>query len=189
MRTTKRNSEITEGKDKEERNNENLWELRRACMKNAAGLWRESNLLFENKFYSRSFMLAFTALEELGKFLIVSDFITGVASKVELEEAFRNHNIKTAYLHGNVKIDLKEDLLDSNISTLIYDKNKFKQLFKIRQSATYVNMKEGFKPEEPKKEISKELAKKIIDKVQKEIEFIHFAEDLNGRIGSKALFK
>lgn len=158
-------------------------------MTNAIDLWKESNLLYDNGHYSRAFTLSFTALEEVGKFLIVSDYITGVASKTELEEAFRNHHIKTAYVHSNVQIDTTKDLLTANTATIIYDKEKFKHFFQARQASAYVDYKDNFEPTNPSTEITKDLAKQMIDKVQKEIDFIHYAEELNGRIGSKALYK
>ena len=174
-----------------ERDNPNLWELRKECWSNAINLVKESAILFENECYARAFMLSFTAMEEIGKYLLVCDFITGIVSLKELEEAFHSHHIKTAYFHNNVKIETKKrsGLFDSSILTMVYDKNKFKDFFELRNLSAYVNCDKNFKPISPDTQIGKELAEKMINKVTKEIDFIVFAEDLNGTIGSKALYK
>ena len=41
----------------------------------------------------------------------------------------------------------------------------------------------------PREAITHENAKKIIDRANEHIDYIRFAEEFNGRIGSKALFK
>ena len=49
-------------------------------------------------------MISYTALEELGKRLIVADYINDIVSESELKRAFYNHDIKMAYLHNNANL-------------------------------------------------------------------------------------
>lgn len=187
---TEKNKEQKDSQDKE-RENPNLWELRQECWSNSLDLVVDSVILFENERFARAFMLAYTAMEEVGKYLLVCDFITGIVSKEELQDAFHDHQIKTAYFHNNVKFTTKDKIGQFYTSdlTMVYERNKFKDFFKFRNLSAYVNCNDNFEPISPSKEIDKELAEKMINKVKKEIDFIVFAEDLNGRIGSKALYK
>ena len=54
----------------------------------------------------------------------------------------------------------------------------------MRQAALYASADNN-----PSEEITKANARDIIDRVNEHINYIRFAEEFNGRIGSKALLK
>src|SRR5437773_11997288 len=77
---------------------QSLLRLYRACLRNAGALLVEAKLLLAHRHYARAYALAFTAYEEIGKSQVVADFFEDVASKKELDDAFRAHNPKVAYV-------------------------------------------------------------------------------------------
>lgn len=171
---------------------DNLFLLRRACLKNIFDLIEESEILYKNRKYARSFALAYTAFEEISKFVIVSDFITGILSKKEFESAFKVHNIKAVY--GKVKIHIGQDiLLRNNVktsdATLMYNLDDAKNFLSFRNESLYVGISEAYKPLEPKTSYRATDAKNLIKIVQGRIMNIIDSERLNERIGTKALIK
>ncbi len=156
------------------------------CTNNINSLVQEAKLLFENGFYARSFMISYTALEELGKRLIVADYINDIVSESELKRAFYNHEIKLAYLHNNANL-IKNDT-GSYDAEIVYDLDKYGKWLKERNKSLYVDFREN-EIKSPIKEITKEYAQKILNYVYKIIKDTNFYEGFNGRIGSKAIYK
>lgn len=173
-----------EGKIESKPTNEKLWELINSCRKNVFELVQDSEILFLNTRYQRAYVLAFTALEELGKYLIVCDYYNGSVSKQEFEKAFHHHGIKPGYLFNNLEISENSPL------KIIYDEKKFEPYLQLRNNAMYVGWhKKTEVVNKPEEEIDKETAEYMITLVKKQFNSIQFAEELNGRIGSKALYK
>lgn len=166
----------------------NLWKLRSACAKNARRLLSEASLLIRNKHCERAFFLAFTALEELGKYLVVSDYITGVASEAEFRDVFRKHPTKIAYAHSNAQLELDKDGKVTD-AVIVYDKERFRLLTEHRNQSLYVGADASNTPLLPSACISDAYAKKMIERARQEFRQIMSAEALTERIGSKALYK
>lgn len=171
--------------NKEIKNEKELWVLLDTLKKNINSLVKESKILLDNGYYSRSFFLSYCALEELGKRLIVCDYITGILSKTEFDSAFRDHAMKIAYLHNNCQL-LKND--DSSLeATIVYDKDKFKSWLKERNKALYVGFNQLII--DPLKEVTSEDAQNIFAYLLKSIDDTNYYETVNERIGSKAFYK
>lgn len=148
------------------------------CHNNATGLLHEARLLYQNQHYARAVALGIAAWEELGKSQIAADYYSGVLLDVDYTEAFKNHRIKTAYL-------VRTGVIDGSGHFKIGTNPRIgNSLENIRQDALYVS--ENNDPHEAFAEADAEF---IIKRVSKHIEYINYAEELNGRIGSKGLFK
>ena len=156
-----------------------------ASMRNAAALVEQAELLLSHRHHARAFALAFTAYEEIGKAQLIADFFNDVVSEKEFEAAFQDHRLKAAYVSRVVALSL-ENLQDATIE---YDRTKVADLFLKRTQALYVDRGDGMSPIIPSETIDVTLAEKAISRVKEEIHSIQFAEYLNGRIGSKGLFK
>lgn len=154
-------------------------------MLNALDLLKEARILYKHRRYARAYALAFTAFEEVGKGQIVADFITGVASKEELQSAFRDHKLKAAYMGRQYVIRTK----NPQDVTVEYDVTKTKQLLIQRNAALYVNMSDDFLTQSPKQVFRAKHAMDTIKAVEEKIRFILYAERLNERIGTKAIAK
>jgi AbiV family abortive infection protein len=163
---------------------EKIWGLIGACWENVIDLIQDSEILFKKKRYSRAYALAYTALEELGKYLIVCDYYNGLVSKKEFEKAFFSHGIKPGYLFNKVEFSENSPL------KIVYDEKKYESYFQLRNNSMYVGW--DTKSEIVKKPIDhvdQSTAEYIINLVKDQVGSIRFAEELNGRIGSKALYK
>lgn len=186
MKTRKMKESASDKSDYAKRHAQWLWDLRKACWKNACDLLEEAELLFSKEKYSRAFFLGYTALEELGKYLFVCDYITGLVSEEEFRSSFSDHGNKIAYAHNNIMISTKED--GTHEFTLVYDKTKYKDWMVYRNNSLYIGLKEN-QILVPKIEISEELATKMIERAKNEKNHILTAEGMNEIIGSKAFYK
>lgn len=148
------------------------------CHKNAVDLVSDAEILLAAGKNARSCALAIMAWEELGKSQIAADYYSGVLTDREYKAAFTEHRVKTSYLNRAGAIDGKAML------TVAYNSTLGHKLEEIRQTALYASTKNM-----PREVITQENAKEIIDRVNEHIHYIRFAEEFNGRIGSKALFK
>lgn len=162
-----------------------LWDLRSACIGNALDLLKDARILFSNRRYARAFALAFTAYEEFGKAQIVSDFITGVCSRTEFDEAFRRHDLKSSY--NKRKIAINSDR--SKPPTVEYDTKDNESLFKMRMNSLYVDCGDEYKPLTPKARITSPIARQAIQQVNDYISRILQMEAFAERIGTEALAK
>src|SRR3989338_5268070 len=70
-----------------------------------------------------------------------------------------------------------------------YNPSDGRKYHKWRMESIYVDYSEDYKPQEPKKQFTKEDARKSIDFVQKEIKDILQMEYITERIGSKSFMK
>ncbi len=155
--------------------------LYRVCLSNAWDLLDEAEILAKNQHYARAYFLAFTAAEEIGKALMVADWIYGLVSQEEFILAFRNHKVKLSYLesvfsaaHGEPERD--QDALNQDVLR--------------RMASLYVGKSNEDTPILPTDQVSEELALEMIDKVRNYLISILSAEWLNApRIGTKALLK
>jgi len=60
---------------------------------------------------------------------------------------------------------------------------------RLRNDALYVAFEENLEPTAPRDVVTKEKAEDMIQKVRHNMEFITYAEWLNGRLGTKAQWK
>lgn len=183
MKTKSKQSSTEKGIS--QKNWKNILELYDACMSNAVDLLTEAELLYKNDYFARAFALAIIAYEEIGKGQIVADLFNDIVSKEEFEEAFKKHEIKSAYNSRQFTITTKP-IFTSHIE---YDKSKGKKYNMWRIAATYVDCSNDYKVQKPNKIITKENAHEAIDFVNKKINEIRKMEFITERIGSKAFMK
>jgi len=145
---------------------------------NSMDLLNEAKILLEKQSYARAVALAIMSYEELGKSQIAADYYS-VLPEAEYKKAFKRHE-KTSYVSRYAAIGSHEKVKHG----YYIDKNVAKTLEQIRQSALYVD-----ENNDPSENFTEEDATFIIQKVNEHHESIMHAEWLNGRIGSKALFK
>jgi AbiV family abortive infection protein len=157
---------------------ENVYKAYARCHNNAVALIADAELLFAAGRFARACALAIIAWEELGKSQIAADYHSGVLTETEYNAAFKEHRLKTSYLNRAGAIDGREFL------TVAYNTTIGHRLEEVRQVALYASADNN-----PSEKITKENARDIIDRVNEHINYIRFAEEFNGRIGSKALFK
>lgn len=152
---------------------------------NAIDLISESEILFKNNFYSRALALALIAYEELGKSQIAADYYSGVLEKEDYEKAFVSHHKKNSFAgrYKAIGINKEDDSVAEDLGFSI-NKKASNKLEKIRQDCFYVD-----ENNDPSEKFGKDEVEEVIHKVKDHIEYIQYAEWLNGRIGSKALFK
>lgn len=194
------NKKKKEGTVKSE-NRKNLLLLLRACRDNAIDLIKEAQILYDNECYQRAFALAYTANEEVSKGQIVADYISGVVSDEELKRAFKNHDIKAAYNNVEIVIgetlktetkvvhDGKELTVSIQDNTLQYDLSHSKGEFLARNRSLYVDFEKDYTPVIPKENFQSYEAEQMLSAVKERLSFIFYAEEFNGRIGTKALIK
>jgi AbiV family abortive infection protein len=156
------------------------YEVYSACLSNAEALLEEAELLFEHEHYARAFALAFTSYEEVGKSQVAADHLHGQVSDEVYQKSFTDHTLKAAYVVRNLVFPGPE---------FVYNKAAFKDLFGLRLSAMYVDVDEKEAPLLPSRVVSEDDARHMIDAVVRELSEIENAVLLNGRIGSKGLFK
>lgn len=166
-------------------NSKKILELYDACMINAYDLIDEAKLLLENRRYARSFFLALTAYEEIGKAQLTADYFNECVSPEEFIKSFSDHNIKISY---NSRYALIEDLKKHEV-ILEYNPEDADDYKKLRMASLYVAYKKEKNIFTPKKEFDKEIAEKMIEQVLDLLYEIEHAIWLNDRIGSKGLFK
>ncbi len=164
---------------KEKKTAEKVYAVYAKSNKNSVSLLEEADVLSENGFYARAVALAIISFEELGKSQIAADFFSGILPEDEYKKAFKSHK-KTSYAGRHMAIGFHEKVkhgfwVDDSVAIT---------LEAIRQMAIYVD-----ENNDPLDSFTKQDAKLIIQKVRKHIEYVKFAEEMNGRIGSKALFK
>ena len=146
---------------------------------NSLELLNEAKALLKNKSYARAVALAIMSFEELGKSQIAADYYSGILPESEYKKAFKQHK-KTAYANRYAAIGSHKKVKYG----YYIDNSVARTLESIRQSALYADENNN-----PSDNFSEEDALLIIRKVNEHQESIQHAEWLNGRIGSKALFK
>lgn len=151
----------------------------RASKVNSLNLLEEARILLRNHSYARAITLAIMAYEELGKSQIAADYYSGILPECEYIKAFRKHE-KTAYANRYAAIGHHEKVRHG----YFVDSSVAKTLESIRQMALYAD-----EDNDPSNNFSEEDAQTLINKVREHQGAIQHAEWLNGRIGSKALFK
>jgi AbiV family abortive infection protein len=147
--------------------------------KNSLELLDEARLLTDHGFYARAVALAIMSYEELGKSQIAADYYSGILPESEYKKAFTRHT-KTAYANRYAVIGSHKKAKHG----YFVDNNVAETLESVRQSALYADEHNN-----PSDNFDEEDALLIIRKVSEHHEAIQHAEWLNGRIGSKALFK
>lgn len=182
MKTAKRKLE----KNSSKINYEQMYDLFSEISKNVNSLISESKLLLDNNYYSRSYTISMTALEELGKRTLVADYINDLVSEKEFKTGFKSHEFKLAYLRNNINI--LEDETGKIVWEIVYDTKGHKKYINERHNSLYVDYRDG-EIINPLKQITKEDAVYLNNYLIEMVKKIRFAEELNGRIGSKAIFK
>ena len=187
MQTKKRK---LENKNKRNFAKKVYWDLLDACEQNINELVECAKILFENKTYSKSFLMSYLALEELGKRLAICDYITDILSDEEFKKIFRDHHLKMAYLHNQCEVTKKDDGTIESEATIIYDIKKYQDFFIEKQKATYVDF--NIETEEilnPLNAITIDDAEKILNHVFRIISNTNYYEEVSERIGTKAFLK
>ncbi len=164
---------------KEAKKSKNAYQVFLNSKRNSVDLLREAELLLTNGFYARAVALAIMSYEELGKSQIAADYCSGILPEDEYKRAFKTHQ-KTSFTSRHAAIGSHEKVKYG----LFIDGNVARELELLRQTAFYVD-----ETNNPSENFCKEDTEFIIQKVKAHIEAIEHAEWLNGRIGSKALFK
>lgn len=187
MQTEKRKKENTIRRAYKSKEN---WNLLDACEDNINDLVKCAEILLNNQLYSKSFLMSYLALEELGKRLAVCDYITDILSDEEFKKIFRDHDLKMAYLHNQCKLTKKEDGSLGYDATIVYNVKKYHDYFIEKQKATYVDFNfDDNSISNPIKLITKEDAENIYNYVLKQIRDTNYYESVNERIGTKAFLK
>lgn len=166
--------------------------LYEACVQNAQDLLDEAYLLARHAKFARATFLAITALEEMGKAQLVADYADNCSSADEFKEAFGSHRIKVAYTMREAS--LKTEISPSGAervtnATIIYDGRQATYQVELRQQALYVDYGETYDNLLLPSRITKEEFDYVLERVQDAFDEVEHAEWLNGRIGSKGLFK
>ena len=167
------------------------WDLLYACSDNVDDLIKSAEILLKNNMYSKSFLMSYLALEELGKRLAVCDYITDILSDEEFKKIFRDHDLKMAYLHNMCQLTKPTD--DKSFgyeATIVYDVKKYHDFFIEKQKATYVDF--DIQNEiilNPLKNVSKEDAEQIFNYITKKVQDTYYFEYVSERIGTKAFLK
>ena len=153
----------------------------RACLDNAEDLLADAEFLFERGSYPRSYMLAFTAIEEISKSQLAADLFTGLISQEEFDRAFYSHAKKidrirwaTMWAHG-VFGELPEDALLPQSSD--------------RMASLYVDIDVHDAPLSPLDRVSEEAAAAMIRTARAGLEKIARWEAFGGPIGTKGFMK
>ena len=162
-----------------------LLDLYSACLKNAEDLLIEADLLFKNDHYLRAFTLAHTGWEETGKSQLVADYLNQMVSSEELEAAFKDHKLKSAYNWRQFVLN-PANLSDSTIE---YDRNKATAALQKRHSSLYVEKNMDFSPILPESQVSKKEARMVIEALRKELNNIHTSDAISERMGSESFLK
>ena len=166
------------------------WDLLDACSQNINDLVKCAELLLNNEMYSKSFLMSYLALEELGKRLAVCDYITDILSDDEFKKIFRDHDLKMAYLHNQCQLTKKEDGSIGCDATIVYDVKKYHEYFIEKQKATYVDFDiQNETILNPLAVVSKDDAEKIFQYVLRVIRDTNYYEEMSERIGTKAFLK
>lgn len=160
---------------------------------NAWSLLESAKVLFERGHYPQSYVMAYSALEEISKSQFSADVFTNFRKEEDFASFYRDHNKKIEnimWAHNDASNRLKwigpdlDDVIEMNPDTPLFQK---------RNSALYVDI--DFPSEkviEPKEKIAKKEAEDIIHIVDTAIERIWEVsndEFGTGRIGTKAFLK
>ncbi len=162
-----------------------LSDLYGACLLNAEALLSEAKLLFAHRHFARAYALAYTGWEEVGKAQITGDFAYDMVAEEEFEAAYVDHKIKSAYNWRRFVLNV----VDTQDSTIEYDRGKATKYFETRQTALYVNKTPDLKALSPVEAISKTVAETAISALSKELQEIRFYDAMNERMGSKSFLK
>lgn len=164
---------------KEKEKAEKVLSVFKTSKTNSRKLLDEALLLLKNNSYARAVALAIMSYEELGKSQIAADYYSGILPEAEYKKAFKVHR-KTAYANRYAAIGYHEKVKHG----YFIDNSVAKTLESIRQCALYAD-----EDNNPSDNFDADDASLIISKVNEHYKSIEHAEWLNGRIGSKALFK
>jgi AbiV family abortive infection protein len=170
---------------------EKLLTLYRACVQNAEDLLNESVILAKFGKYHRATFLAITAYEEMGKAQLVADYADNVVSAKEFKRAFSDHSFKITYMNRFLSLQVVGPLRPklNGEETITFDDRPAQYLVPLREQSLYVKWRQTFNNITLPVEITKAHYDDIFERTQEFFEEIDHAEWLNGRIGSKALFK
>lgn len=160
---------------------------------NAVDLLHEADFLFTQEAYARSYLLAYTALEEISKSQFAADVYTGLRTKAEFRDFYRNHARKlelVQWVHDDA------NSWPYNIRWVGPDRDDVEEIapgvpvYEKRLAAMYVDInfctRTVLKPAEL---ISSKEAKEMIQLVNVAIDRIVITEEDQGCIGTKAFMK
>lgn len=172
----------------------NYLEIYKAAHNNAADLLKEAELLFDHKYFTRAYALAFTALEEISKSQFAADVFTGLQKEEEFDKFYRDHRKKigrVAWAH------LDANSYPHNLKWVGPDIDDVEQInpqephFYKRQDALYIGI--DFKNQKivkPNNKISEADAKEMIRIVEVALWRIWEVSEYYGeQIGTKGFMK
>lgn len=166
--------------------------LYHACVQNAQELLDEAYLLARHTKFARATFLALTALEEMGKAQLVADYADNCSSAGEFKEAFHSHRTKAAYTMREVSLKIERSAFgieQAKSATILYDVRQAQYQVETREKALYVEYGEKYEDILLPSRIAKEEFDYVLERVQDVFDEVENAEWINGRIGSKGLFK
>lgn len=158
-----------------------LLETYNACLANAGDLIGEAEELVQRGSFPRSYVLAFTAIEEISKSQLVADLFTGYITRKEFDAAFRDHRSKIAraewivlWAHG-VFDEIPKEAIRPAASK--------------RMAALYVDVDDKLLPITPKQSISEQDAREMIRIAEAGLDKIRRWEAMGVQIGTKGFMK
>ncbi len=137
---------------------------------NAILLLKSAQALFETKLYPQSYVMAYTALEEISKSQFSADIYTGFRKEEDFKSFYKDHNNKITnigWAHNDATSSpyrykwIGPDMDD------VEEINPEKPFFQKRQSALYVDIDfQNKKISKPSEVISEQDAKEVIHIVE-----------------------
>lgn len=163
---------------------------------NAVSLLKSAKELFDAKIFPQSYVLAYTALEEISKSQFSADVYTGFRSEEDFKDFYKDHKSKIALIgwahEDATSYPHKYKWIGPDIDD-VEEMNPDKPLFQKRQSALYVDI--DFSDERisiPSDIVTEKDARDIIHIVEVALERIWEVSNEEfgtGRIGTKAFLK
>jgi len=171
---------------------ERLLKLYDAAVANARDLLEEAELLAGHNRYARAAFLAATAYEEMGKAQLVADYAADCSSSQELKKAFADHRTKAAYMMRQTLPDVETPTTPGARGTewlIVYDVQNAEYHVDLREQALYVAYREQYDDLILPSGITRDECEYVLTRVREAFAELEHAGWLNGRIGSKGLFK
>lgn len=172
------------------------FEVYREAHNNAVSLLKSAQVLFDAKQYPQSYVIAYSALEEISKSQFSADVYTGFRSEDEFKNFYKDHKSKIALIgwaHEDANsYPHKYKWIGPDIDD-VEEMNPDKPLFQKRQVALYVDIDfDSEKISTPSNIITEKDARDIIHIVEVALERIWEVSNEEfgtGRIGTKAFLK
>ncbi len=160
-----------------------FFDLYHAAHENAVDLLEEADILFDAGKFARAYALAFTALEEISKSQLAADVSTGLITKEEFQEHYRDHRKKIGRMVWATENARK--YLDAPEGDYVHVE---KPTFANRMDAMYVSI-EGQQVTSPSDVIDSDAARGILHTSKVAIQRIWEVGEMGHQIGTKGFMK